>query len=1687
MMEEEDYHELDLDYASPPLSQDDHFEAPISAGVDLEYQAYMDSSSSLADAYFGVPNYDEYVSESGGSSDSRPRTPASVGADYGGIYGGGPLLQLEKEIDYLPIKDWQGELQTLMKMEDCLEKWQGLARLGLDFQHAAGLYARVIVSESKLAENQKTIHTANIGGVAGGTNTISFGARSETPLPRTKPLGVDLILMDHPRREPFTSIPHCLLTLILLLTSGIKVICQGILFKIAIDKIGMYGSDANAAKAAGHEFKSSAAFFDLNLPDVQIPLMAIIDYRGFRVTATSLLPISGRDTLIYGSSDAGKTVATMDPHFNSLMERAGTLLNLKPHRAGRDNPKTIYMPVDVEGHVTLKFKTKQPPKTDSPPPAPVEAPSAPARRSYVVLDLARLFPPQLPAPNEKGSNHRPYLYQLLRPEFVKTNPVPLSSDAFSPFNAADPRAKEHNDEVAAACHRLKTVRIPQFASFLQKSPNFGLTPLNELTCQAFIAAMHTYGINIRFLGLVRHCLTHLHLRQIALTEMVSRVVKDQINQELRNTTETVQLPVEEPYREAVVGYLNRLFGAQTADDFWRNNVRPAILKKFNLQSLELSVDQKRLSAMEIPKGAKPSGNSLTLSMRSSQSSAEANLRLFVDPLTVWERVSQLTGVTLRKDSLKVMVGGFGITPSDIKVLKSRIRVTDLVNRALAIAISMDAKEKRGTESYRLYLRAHELFHECVEVSAANADTYYHWGVMLQEMALHAYFNSRKISLRLLKAGALPKLAQAVHINPGHLDANAALGWTLLEFLLHHQRFEAVNLKTSTKEALKDTTRILERAAHHIILSLGTLASSKDGVVNPELSHSAASLPLLPSLNVSGDTNDSTSAIPALDASSGSSSSGTPAQGAKRKKDKDKKSKKSSAGGSSTLSDTTTSLPKLKKKQVIENTVSPDEYKERFEELAEQIELSNASLFMALAYALWSSERIKPLLFERGAVIGELDLVDASFLPKKGFALLSQVCPNLQVLRLRNAVFLDSKTASEMLRSPDAEETVIAAPTPVPPHVGSAAYTDNAASSGSLSRIKPIRYIQNKINAMNSKTLVRDASFSVGSHVSALPHLRILRLVCCEHLTDIEGFEKMIFPALEILDVEKTGLSDQFYATRIVARNLPTLADLIICGSQITDTSLNRIASQFGPQLRSLELSQCLNIQYVSCFNLMINMPTLTPFKSLTHLNMSGCRSLSASSVAHFVKSLAAPPAPSATAAAAATAAKNAPSPTANLLSSLNSSSAMLNLSVSSSISAASGAPSHSPPPSLNSSGTSPAPAPTSSNSKTLSTSSKSLHNSSSDLVAPTAIQPGSASPLHTHNPHFFQQHYHHSPSSSSNNINQMSTPAPAALPSTAPTSERETNASISTVATLGISAATLKSVSKLPYTLHVPSLMFINLDGCTSLTEDVWNAIPKKCPLLVSVSMEKASATGVFLELLGAHCQRLERFHAPACKNLEPNALMKMLQGCPNVTYIDASFWNWNVQELNPKLAKSWSASSMPQVFALEKLYICAWPMEEAKVSLLISRSPSLRVADLSNCHALGPQIFTVFSSHCPKLKKITANAFTPSDQAVEVLTAGCPELANVQFLRATELTDSSLLALSRCKKLTRLNLTHSPFITNEGIQLLVTACPTLTRIGVKGAKLVTSEFMFDKLRHNCSELGIEMDVSKHVFLSFPI
>jgi len=72
------------------------------------------------------------------------------------------------------------------------------------------------------------------------------------------------------------------------IAGGMKYYVNGIYLKFAVNSFGLFESDEQAIKVAGHELKGQMAYSSV-LENVWVPLMALLDYRGFRLVAMSSL------------------------------------------------------------------------------------------------------------------------------------------------------------------------------------------------------------------------------------------------------------------------------------------------------------------------------------------------------------------------------------------------------------------------------------------------------------------------------------------------------------------------------------------------------------------------------------------------------------------------------------------------------------------------------------------------------------------------------------------------------------------------------------------------------------------------------------------------------------------------------------------------------------------------------------------------------------------------------------------------------------------------------------------------------------------------------------------------------------------------------------------------------------------------------------------------------------------------------------------------------------------------------------------------------------------------------------------------------------------------------------------------------------------------------------------------------
>jgi hypothetical protein len=419
---------------------------------------------------------------------------------------------------------------------ELIDRYRRYARLANNFLSMACTYAKVIISEACVPVAQKTIKpSASMGGVAGGE----------------------------------------------------KFVAGGILFKFAVDWRGLFGgSDEFAMKAASHELRGLMAVNECRVEGLYTPLVCLIDYLGFRLIAISTLPI-GSDTLVYGSADGGRTVYDgRGTAFASLMEEVGTKLNLTKHCAGLSpgdasdgsTDTHIVGPTDIEGHLgrdgrfymvdlARLFPPEPPPSTGRPTPATSSGSSTPTsswRSSASGVPVASGSATDAATAAASGTLRGAHLALLLRPELVRSNPEPLSSDALTRFGHGHRDTSTNNAAVRAAHSRLIDLLVPQTGIWLSSADG----PLSDGASAAelrLVAELHRRGINARYMGAVRQwCFSDRGLgeraRSVLLTEMIARAAKNYLRHRMRSRLRAERIAMEESFRDEVVNFLNVICG-----------------------------------------------------------------------------------------------------------------------------------------------------------------------------------------------------------------------------------------------------------------------------------------------------------------------------------------------------------------------------------------------------------------------------------------------------------------------------------------------------------------------------------------------------------------------------------------------------------------------------------------------------------------------------------------------------------------------------------------------------------------------------------------------------------------------------------------------------------------------------------------------------------------------------------------------------------------------------------------------------------------------------------------------------------------------------------------------------------------------------------------------------------------------
>lgn len=136
-----------------------------------------------------------------------------------------------------------------------------------------------------------------------------------------------------------------------------------------------FGGDYAAYTAPINDLQGVKALNVLDIDGLHTLGTVVIDYRGFRVTAQSIIPgILDKDqeqSVVHGSTDFGRTCATSDK-YNELLEKVCQHLKMRPHKVHVEGKEEIMMYSSIECKGIVGNDSR-----------------------HYVLDLLRMFPSDL--------------------------------------------------------------------------------------------------------------------------------------------------------------------------------------------------------------------------------------------------------------------------------------------------------------------------------------------------------------------------------------------------------------------------------------------------------------------------------------------------------------------------------------------------------------------------------------------------------------------------------------------------------------------------------------------------------------------------------------------------------------------------------------------------------------------------------------------------------------------------------------------------------------------------------------------------------------------------------------------------------------------------------------------------------------------------------------------------------------------------------------------------------------------------------------------------------------------------------------------------------------------------------------------------------------------------------------------
>ncbi|XP_068668905.1 F-box/LRR-repeat protein 3 [Aristolochia californica] len=240
----------------------------------------------------------------------------------------------------------------------------------------------------------------------------------------------------------------------------------------------------------------------------------------------------------------------------------------------------------------------------------------------------------------------------------------------------------------------------------------------------------------------------------------------------------------------------------------------------------------------------------------------------------------------------------------------------------------------------------------------------------------------------------------------------------------------------------------------------------------------------------------------------------------------------------------------------------------------------------------------------------------------------------------------------------------------------------------------------------------------------------------------------------------------------------------------------------------------------------------------------------------------------------------------------------------------------------------------------------------------------------------------------------------------------------------------------------LPNLQSITLDGCR-VTSAGLQAIGNWCFSLKELSLSKCQGvTDEGLSFIVTRHKDLKKLDITCCRKITHVSMTSISTSCPSLSSLRMESCSLIPKESFSLIGKS--------CHLLEELDITDNEVDNEGLKS-ISRCSGLLTLNVGICLNISDEGLIHVGMSCPKLVELDLyRSIGVTDAGVAAISRGCPRLQMINLAYCPAITDDSLKSLSKCLKLTTLEMRGCPQITSVGLSAIAVRCKQLTKLDLK-------------------------------------